>query len=111
MLLTSVAELAATGALLICWFQGLSAGNSRFPSNVGTSRPSSSSTCGCQVRRRARATRRSRHQARSQPVCVIASLLSTQACAEHVQKSHGGKETLDGKRFAKAGKTALPLGV
>jgi hypothetical protein len=37
------AELAATGALLMFWFQGLSAGKSCWPSNVGTTRSSSAS--------------------------------------------------------------------
>src|SRR4051794_7388233 len=45
MLETSVAELAATGALVIFWFQGLSAGKRLLPSSVGTIRSSRSSSC------------------------------------------------------------------
>ena len=42
--LMSVAELAATGALVIFSFQGLSAGNSVLPMRLGKARLSSSST-------------------------------------------------------------------
>src|SRR2546422_10827609 len=44
MLLRMAAELAATGALVMRWFQALSEGNSCWPSSVGTVRSSSSST-------------------------------------------------------------------
>ena len=40
MRLMMAAELAATGALVIFWFHGLSSGNSWLPENVGTSRAS-----------------------------------------------------------------------
>src|SRR5579883_2575595 len=43
MLLMMASELAATGALVICWFQGLSAGKSCWPSRAGTERSSRSS--------------------------------------------------------------------
>src|SRR5438094_9241114 len=44
MLATSAAEFAATGALVIFWFQGLCAGNRLLPSKVGTVRSSSASS-------------------------------------------------------------------
>src|SRR5438105_1481012 len=44
MLDTSAAEFAATGALVIFWFQGLSAGNRLLPRSVGTVRSSRASS-------------------------------------------------------------------
>ena len=43
MLLMMAAELAATGAVAICWFQGLSAGNSSCPNRASNERSSSTS--------------------------------------------------------------------
>src|SRR5438067_12168715 len=55
MLLMTAVELAETGALVIGWFQGLSAGNRELPSRVGTVRSSSASTAGAAGSLRARA--------------------------------------------------------
>src|SRR5262245_12627944 len=46
MLLITAAELAATGALVIFWFQGLSAGKSWLPRSAGAVRSSSTSIRG-----------------------------------------------------------------
>src|SRR5919198_848956 len=58
MLLRTAAELAATGADVIRWFHGLSAGKTWLPSSVGTVRASSSSTRGRTAFRAERANRR-----------------------------------------------------
>ena len=46
MLFMIAAELDATGAELMFWFQGLSDGKSCCPNSVNSSRPSSGSTTG-----------------------------------------------------------------
>src|SRR5437773_2518308 len=98
MLLTSVAELPATGALLICSFHGLSAGNNRLPSNVGTSLPSSSSTRGHQLRRRACAAPRPIRQARSQPMHFIASFPLTHSSGAWRPRNAGREDDREAGR-------------
>src|SRR5262245_20183651 len=64
MLFMMAAELAATGALAICWFQGLSAGKSDCPSSVGWARFSSSSKSGM------KRLRDRRHGVRPRRFCI-----------------------------------------